>query len=232
MTRDIRWGDLHNVRDLGGLPRLADGGPSETRFGRIYRSGRLDSLDVSGWGDVVAAGVGHVIDLRNPSEVRELAPRPEQIAKVALPVEDENDAEFMAEWGGRLGTPDYYPIAVGRWPQFFSDVFTAIATSPRGGVIVHCSAGRDRTGLISALLLEEAGVERTAILDDYEAAARATNDRLRSHPVAHESPLDETRFAARINASRRALSGFLDSFPSSASEPLRASLRHAASRLL
>ena len=206
MNRAVDWGGLPNTWDLGGLP-LEDGGVTNT--GRIYRSGRLDALDAAGWGELVAAGVGDVVDLRNDSEIRELPMRPSVLRVHRAPVEDEADAEFMAEWRGRLGTPLYYPVAVTRWPELFRAALRTIDAA-EGGVVIHCSAGRDRTGLLSALILETAGVARAAILDDYAAGVRATNDWLRWHPVPHESPVAEAELAERTLASVALLEEFLD----------------------
>ena len=86
---------------------------------------------------------------------------------------------------------------------------------------MHCSGGKDRTGLVSALLLTLAGAERESILDDYEAAFRAANAHLVAHPhlARHfaETPeaLDEW-----ITERRAALDGWLDEFD--AAEYLRA----------
>jgi protein-tyrosine phosphatase len=210
MTRDIRWGDLHNTRDLGGLPRRAEHRNLLTSYGRIYRSGRLDDLDSDGWAQLVADGVGTLVDLRNGSEIREVPQRPSTLAVSHRPVEDEHDTEFMAEWHGRLGNPGYYLVALARWPELFRATFEAVAEAPDGGVLIHCSAGRDRTGLVVSLLLDAAGVERDAILDDYEWSVRATNDRLTTHPVPHETAVDAATLSTRIAEARVALAAFLD----------------------
>jgi protein tyrosine/serine phosphatase len=55
----------------------------------------------------------------------------------------------------------------------------AIATAPEGAVVVHCAGGRDRTGLIAAMLLVVAGVEHDEIVEDYLAGVRGANEELR-----------------------------------------------------
>jgi protein-tyrosine phosphatase len=228
VSRTVSWGGLHNTRDLGGLPRRSGSTPEFTSEGRIYRSGRLDSLDAEGWHQLVAAGVTTLVDLRNPSEIRELPLRPAALTVAVRPLEDEQDDEFMDEWRGRLGSPIYYPVAVARWPELFRSAVTAVADAPPGGVLIHCSAGRDRTGLLTALLLEAAGVERDAILDDYEWSVRATNDWLISNPVAHESPVDAEVLRSRIATARTALEDFLDQVDRRRFDP---ALEEAAARL-
>ena len=225
MTRAIRWGGLPNAWDLGGLP-LRSGG--ETLSGRIYRSGRLDALETPGWHELLAGGVTTLVDLRNDSEVRDLPLRPAALTVHRTPIEDEADDEFVAEWAGRLSTPRYYPVAVSRWPELFRAALAAIARA-EGGVVIHCSAGRDRTGLLSALLLEAAGVDRAAILDDYVAGVRATNAWLRTHPAPHENAVSDDELMERIPVLTALLDEFLDNDDSS--EQLRPELQRAASRL-
>jgi protein-tyrosine phosphatase len=225
VRRAITWGGLPNAWDLGGLP-LRSGG--QTVFGRIFRSGRFDALDASGWNELLAAGVTTLVDLRNDSEVRDLPQRPAALTVHRTPVEDEGDEEFMAEWAGRLGTPRYYPVALSRWPDLFRSPLEAIA-STEGGIVIHCSAGRDRTGLLSALLLETAGVERAAILDDYVAGVRAANSWLRTHPAPHETAVSDGDLAERIPGLVALLDHFLDG---DSHTPLRPVLEQAASRLL
>jgi protein-tyrosine phosphatase len=228
VSRTVRWGGLHNARDLGGLPLGSANSGALTNYGRIYRSGRLDDLDADGWQQLLADGVTALVDLRNGSEVREIPLRPTAVAVSVRPVEDEHDAEFMAEWHGRLGSPGYYPVAVARWPDLFRAAFDAVADAPDGGVLIHCSAGRDRTGLVTSLLLDAAGVERQAILDDYEWSVRATNDWLTAHPVSHETAVDATTLGTRIAEARAALTAFLDGADR---RPFASALEAAAARL-
>ena len=166
-------------------------------------------MDGAGWDAVIADGVRTLVDLRNPSEIQDLPLRPRVLTTATCPIEDEHDAEFMTAWQGRLGTPDYYPVAVARWPELIGATFAAIAEAPDGGVIFHCSAGRDRTGLIAALLLDAADVDREAILDDYEWSARATNSQLEQHTVPHESAVDADALTARMTRARASLAAFL-----------------------
>jgi protein-tyrosine phosphatase len=228
VNRAVTWDGLHNTRDLGGLPLRANRGGAVTSYGHIYRSGRLDDLDAEGWKHLVGRGVATLIDLRNGSEVREAPLRPTSLRVSSRPVEDELDEAFMAQWRGRLGNPGYYQAAVERWPQLFQATFEAIADAHDGGIVIHCSAGRDRTGLVVSLLLDAAGVEREAILDDYEWSVRATNDRLTTHPLPHETAVDTVTLSARIVEARGALTTFLDDVDR---RPFASALSVAAARL-
>ena len=92
---------------------------------------------------MVDDGVRTIIDLRNASEIAPMDVPP-GVTRLAIPVEDDADAAFVAEWGGRLNTPAYYSDVVERWPHLFVNVFHAIAAAETGGIVVHCAGGRDR----------------------------------------------------------------------------------------
>ncbi|MEO5533625.1 MAG: tyrosine-protein phosphatase [Pseudolysinimonas sp.] len=227
MTRRVRWGALPNTWDFGGLPRRSEvAGTRETLSGRVYRSARLDDLDDAGWAELTRS-VATVVDLRNDSEVRIVPLRPARLGVIRTPIEDEDDAEFMGEWNP-LGSPRYYAAAVERWPDLFRRAFAAIAEAPEGGVLIHCAAGRDRTGQIAALLLERAGAERSAILDDYERAVRAANDHLENHPSEHDVAVDSDTLRERLVVARATLDDFLST---TSVTPFEAELSAAAARL-
>lgn len=169
--RSVAWGGLHNARDLGGLPA----GTTTTRSGRVFRSPRLDGLDEQGWTELVDAGVRTIVDLRNPHEIAPL-PVPEGVTRHHRPVEVWEDRDFMARWGEVLDSPEYYRANLEAWPDLVVEAVRAVALAPDGAVVIHCSAGRDRTGLVTALLLSIAGVPHDAIVEDYVCAVVAMND--------------------------------------------------------
>lgn len=174
------WDGAFNLRDLGGLP-LRGGGT--TAAGRVYRSGRPETLTDAGWDALRTAGVTTVIDLRNSPERarRETDPQvsPDCSAGVELvhaPTEDPEDAEFMRVCGPWLDHPRSYADNLRMYPEKLAAVFTALADAP-GAALVHCAGGRDRTGMVSAMLLRFADVEIDAILDDYAHAFREASRR-------------------------------------------------------
>ncbi|GAA0950396.1 tyrosine-protein phosphatase [Kribbella koreensis] len=183
VSRDLDWDGAVNARDLGGLPA----GSGAIQPGRVYRSARPDLLTDTGWKQLAEAGVGTVIDLRNDYERLEV-----RVLDVIQhhPIEDPQDAEFMAVWGDRLDSPAYYSEVLRRWPGLVTSVFARIADAPEGGVLVHCKAGRDRTGMIIAMLLQLVGTPVADILDDYELGLRTINAYYEATPAAGETPLD------------------------------------------
>lgn len=166
MSRHLDWPDCSNVRDLGGLPTL-DG--SVTRRGAAIRSDSLDRLTADGWRALQDYGVRTIIDLRNEIE-RDAEPYSCDLTMLAVPVEDDTDSEFVARWRP-FSTPHYYRAALDRWPTRTAAAVRAFVDAPAGGVVIHCGLGRDRTGLVTMLLLAVAGVGAPLIADDYEMSA-------------------------------------------------------------
>jgi protein tyrosine/serine phosphatase len=166
MNRHLQWDGCANVRDLGGL-RTGDGA---IRRGAIVRGDALDHLSAAGWAALEAHSVRTVIDLRNDDEVgADLAPRPPGLTTLHLPLDGVEDTAFWKDWHGRpeFGTPLYYRSFLDHFPERTAAVFTAIARAEPGGVAVHCGIGRDRTGLITIMLLGLAGVGLDDIAADY-----------------------------------------------------------------
>ena len=89
--------------------------------------------------------------------------------RVRVPLDGVEDAELW-HWirsEGLDGTPLYYQPFLARRHDRVAAVMTALARVTPGGVVFHCSAGRDRTGLVTLLLLALADVEPEAIAEDY-----------------------------------------------------------------
>ncbi|MFF2495694.1 tyrosine-protein phosphatase [Agromyces sp. NPDC058064] len=205
MTRRMTWAGLPNTWDLGGL----DGARGTTRYGRVYRSAMLDGLDVAGRAELYDDGVRTVIDLRNLDEIGAAIDSP--FTRHHLPVEDQSDPEFMARWP-RLDTPGYYPEVLERWPALVAAVFGSLAEAgaetgtAHGAVLLHCAHGRDRTGMITAMLLQLCEVDRGAIVADYLGAVHAIAEH-----TASTGGVEAADEPAELDARRtRELEEFLD----------------------
>jgi protein-tyrosine phosphatase len=168
-SRDLPWEGTYNTRDLGGLPVRAGG---STRWGSIIRSDHLDRLTDAGWSAAWNYGVRTVIDLREPGEDGPAIRSRPGINMIPTPLDGAPDTESWQDWGGGLDcTPLYYTAFLERFPQRVAQVIGHLAGAAPGAVLIHCSSGRDRTGLIALVLLSLAGVDRAAIVADYEASA-------------------------------------------------------------
>ncbi|HET6152269.1 MAG TPA: tyrosine-protein phosphatase [Marmoricola sp.] len=190
--RSLHLADAPNARDIGGYA-TTDGHVVRTGVG--FRSGQLSSLTRAEWASLTARGVNQVVDLRNISE-RNDAPDTVpagvgyQVADVfAVPpttlptLNDLLDTLHCVNpsvaWNavkilGSLDDPDdaftaaTYPLEACYHGALdaFHDVLTAEASSKT--VLIHCSAGKDRTGVATAILLTVLGVPRETVLDDFD----------------------------------------------------------------
>jgi len=145
-----------------------------------------------------SARIRTIVDLRNPDERTALPARPAEagIDTVHVALDDVEDTALWQElWDRRLdGTPLYYGPFLERKPERCAAAVAAVARARPGGVVVHCGVGRDRTGLVSLLLLALAGVEPEAIAADYEHSA----GRLRRASAARGEPDPGPQLAAAV----------------------------------
>jgi protein-tyrosine phosphatase len=208
MTTDAQWIELDgavNVRDLGGLP-TADG--RAVQPGRLIRSDNLQDLSERDVQLLVEEiGVRSVADLRTGVEVAHEGPGPltevDDVDVVHLslfPESGENtdvaaddDAPVILPWqnrevpkkGDRSGASAVYLSYLDDRADSIVGTLRLIAASP-GATIVHCAAGKDRTGTVVAVALAEIGVTRAAIVADYTRSSErieAIFTRLRSTPT-------------------------------------------------
>jgi hypothetical protein len=195
MTIDAapRWIDLEgaaNARDVGGIPLVAGGSVVP---GRLLRSDNLQDLSPADVAHLIDDhGLRAVVDLRTGVEVRLEGPGPlladerVTVAHHSLYPEvgdhtDVVDADAVVPWmDGNYGAelPDETPTVqtymgyLERRPDSVVAALRLIAAPPQGGAtLVHCAAGKDRTGLVVALALEVAGAHRPATIADYAITA-------------------------------------------------------------
>jgi hypothetical protein len=212
---ETSWDGAFNLSDLGGLS--TDHGPTKT--GAIFRSGRPETLTNQGWRDAKRVGLETIVDLRNERERARLDYHPvidadamDGISVVLAPTEDPDDPEFMRVCGPWLDHPRSYADNLRLYPSKFFVVFEAIVQS-RGTVLVQCSGGRDRTGMVVAMLLGLAGVSPDVIADDYERAFREAHAHQARHPErAHERLFSADELNGRVAERREAMIDWIGSF--------------------
>jgi protein tyrosine/serine phosphatase len=181
MTRHIAFEGIENFRDFGGYATACGRG---MKPGRLYRSGHHARASAADVARLKALGISVVVDLRRPDErARDPSPHGERFgAEVILSgAEQEHTVEWLEFLKGsdlsvgalRRYMLDYYRAAPNdpRYVDLYSRYFRALAAAD-GAVLVHCAAGKDRTGVICALTQHLAGVGQDDIVADY----LATND--------------------------------------------------------
>jgi len=165
--RRLHWSGCHNVRDVGGLP-TEDGG--RIRSGALIRADDLHQLTPEGLAALSACGVQRVLDLRSTEETGRLpSPLADDPVYRWTPFIDEV-ADRQRDPATEPDTRAVYLGSVRRNGRHIATAFQALAEAPPGPVVVHCVAGKDRTGILVALVLRVAGVPADEIAADYAAS--------------------------------------------------------------
>jgi protein-tyrosine phosphatase len=181
---------VHNFRDLGGYP-TNDG--RHTRWRTLFRADGLYRLTPDDANIVMNLGVRTVVDLRTNNEVRERGTFPVNVHDVAyhhLPIID-------ATWG-ETQTPEFddavdflvyaYREMLAEAAPRFADAINLLSQQSVLPAVFHCAAGKDRTGILAALVLGVLGVDESIIAADYGLTRSATT-RLRAWARQHQPEL-------------------------------------------
>jgi protein-tyrosine phosphatase len=192
---DAQWIELagaDNVRDVGGLPTV-DG--RAVQPGRLIRSANLQELtDTDVHRLVEDLGVRSVVDLRTGVEVHSEGPGPlhahdrvdvrhyslfpeagESTHVAAGSTGGGGDGPVVLPWqarGEKFEAAQVYLRYLDERPDSVLAALRLIAGTD-GATLVHCAAGKDRTGVVIAFALAEVGVTRAAIVADYVRSAEA-----------------------------------------------------------
>ena len=170
-----------NFREVAGH-RTRDG--RRVRAGHVFRSARLDLLSDQDCARIVELGIGVIADLRQPSERLRWPTHPRLLEQVrSLCWDAPNAANGRRHTLQDLATvsDDVEQVVRALMQMYtqipeihaahFGELFQTIADD-HTPILIHCSAGKDRTGVAIALLLDLLGVERSVILDDYALSER------------------------------------------------------------
>jgi protein tyrosine/serine phosphatase len=163
---------LVNARDLGGLRRV-DG--TTTPRGVFYRSENVDGVTPAGWEQIYQTGIRTIVDLRESSErAIDRNGRPSWIRTETVELNGFANDEFWRDYlpNGLARTALYFLPHLEAMPKRAVSALSAIVSAPPGGVLFHCERGRDRTGIISLLLLSAVNTDPEEIVDDYLETVR------------------------------------------------------------
>jgi protein tyrosine/serine phosphatase len=181
----VSWPQLDgvvNFRDFGGAKTL-DG--RRVREGVLFRSGHHTAVTEADLEKLAGLDLGLIVDLRRPAErKRDPAVRPPDCRAEIIEHNGPADAA-MAPHLAFLAEPDASPARVTaqmivgyqgypfdpHYVEVFSRYFAMLADA-RGAVLIHCHAGKDRTGVLCALTQHVLGVGREGIFEDYIATNR------------------------------------------------------------
>ncbi|MFM9373719.1 tyrosine-protein phosphatase [Streptomyces sp. Da 82-17] len=177
MSRHIPFERLHNFRDLGGYT-TPDG--HTVRWGRLYRSDSLGKLaaDSADWERFLALGIGTVVDLRYPWEIDGKGRVPDHPSFAYHNLSIEHRPYDQAGLGPDVAAGPFlaekYVEVAHDGAEEIRQVLDVIAYGGDEPLVFHCASGKDRTGLVAALVLALLGVPETQIVDDFARTEHAT----------------------------------------------------------
>ena len=170
--------DVPNIHNFRGLSDLSLPAGRRVRPAYLFRSAEPSPITTAGISQVAALGITHVYDLRSLSEIErnkaqtpvtEIPGTTRVFAPVFGPASPYDHHRRMNMYGreGNSGFVEAYEEILDVGTPAYRTVFTHIRDRPASGLLVHCTAGKDRTGVVVALVLDLAGVEPDRIADEY-----------------------------------------------------------------
>lgn len=174
--------DTHNVRDLGGYARIGGG---ETQWRRVLRADNLHHLEPASCRRLEEAGMSLVVDLRNARETA-AEPNPFRDHPAYLNISLFEALAPIALLETPFDMAQRYRNALEACGDRLATILGRIAEAHEGLVVFHCTAGKDRTGVLAALILKLAGVSDEDVVADYALTAQSKPliERLRGRALA------------------------------------------------
>lgn len=178
-TRNINIPGIQNFRDLGGYPSYPH--HKFVRWGMLYRSGEINRLRKGSLKKLKNLGIRTIIDLRSPEEKMKLSKSLEKnFSVVSIPIATGNMERIINGVQDRsIRSDTVYRIVermnrelITKYAAQYRKVFDLLLNEDNYPVVIHCSSGKGRTGIVSALILACLDVNEDKIMEDY----RLSND--------------------------------------------------------
>lgn len=177
-TRNVNIPGIQNLRDLGGYKSSETG--KETRWGMLYRSAQIDSIAPCSRYELKNMGVKTIIDLRSEEECHNFPQIHDGFNIVHIPIQTGNmESILQGIMEEKIKTDTIYRLIeqmnrdlVIKYRKEFKEIFTLLLDPGNYPAIIHCTSGKGRTGVVSALVLAALGVNEDVIMEDY----RLSND--------------------------------------------------------
>jgi protein-tyrosine phosphatase len=172
-SKNSDFKSLLNFRDIGGIPATGD---NLIKEGLLFRSANPDRLNRHDNEMLRSLNIRTIIDLRAPAEISKRYIPFDHSEKISLPLDFQQTTRarmrpFIYKNGAQdiiaeISNDIYLEILDASAPVF-RQVMEILATPGRSPVLIHCQAGKDRAGIIIAMILLALGVEKHFIINDF-----------------------------------------------------------------
>ncbi len=182
MSRHIPLYGAPNFRDFGGY-RTGDG-RRRVKYGRLFRAGHLADLNQTDVALLANLGITHLYDFRRSFEQAHKPNHPSVLAAIdhvihldITPGNQTGSLEIVTQADSLPSDSHAFMCDINRelvWSHkaAFKQVFEGLLADPEATILVHCAAGKDRTGFAAAVVLLALGVELDQVMEDYAMTGR------------------------------------------------------------
>ena len=178
-TRNVNIPGIQNFRDMGGYPSYPT--KKRVRWGMLYRSAQIDSISPGSRRELKNMGIRTIIDLRSEEELHnypQLDDKEFRIVHIPIPTGN-MESILQGIRKEKIKSDTIYRLVermnrklVANYQKEFREVFDILLNPDCYPAVIHCTSGKGRTGVVSALLLAALGVNEDVIMSDY----RLSND--------------------------------------------------------
>lgn len=207
-TRNVNIPGIQNFRDLGGYKSVDTG--KSARWGMLYRSAQIDSIPPCSRRELKNIGIRTIIDLRSEEELHNYPQlHNDEFKIVHIPIPTGNmDKILQGIQEEKIKSDTIYRLVermnrelVTNYRKEFKELFSVLLNRDSYPAVIHCTSGKGRTGIVSALLLAALGVNEDVIMSDY----RLSNDYFnipKASKYAYELPVNSQEAITTIYSAK------------------------------
>lgn len=206
-TRNINIPGIQNFRDMGGYKSAETG--KQIRWGMFYRSAQIDSIAPCSRAELKHMGIKTIIDLRSEEERQNYTPLHDEFNIIHIPILTGNMEKTLEDIRvGKIKTDTIYRLIeqmnrdiATKYQKEFKAIFNLLLNRSNYPVIIHCTSGKGRTGILSALVLSALGVDEDLIMEDYRLSNEYFNIP-KSSKYAYKLPINSQEAITTIYSAK------------------------------